>query len=54
MNDYLGSSNQTIHLLTPRYSHDDIQRVPRRELILHQDGTLTSSGIDPLPLAARP
>ena len=43
----LGSANQQIHLLTGRYTLSDLSSVPRRELILHPDGTLTSSGISP-------
>ena len=44
----LGSSNQTIHFLSARYSLPDLQQVPRREFILHSDGQVTVSGIDPL------
>ena len=43
----LGSANQRVHFLSDRYCPEDITRVPRRELILHTDGSVTSSGIDP-------
>jgi len=43
----LGSANQTIHLVSDRYSLRDLQQVPRREFILHGDGQVTSTGIDP-------
>ena len=44
----LGSANQSIHFLTPRYAPRDFQRTPLREVIIHRDGTVTLSGIDPL------
>ena len=43
----LGSANQQVHLLTPRYTLADLGDVPAAELILHPDGTLTASGINP-------
>lgn len=43
----LGSSNQRVHLLTERYGPADIASVPLRELILHSDGSVSASGIDP-------
>jgi anaerobic ribonucleoside-triphosphate reductase activating protein len=43
----LGSSNQKIHLLTPRYSQADFTAISPHEIILHPDGTMTISGIDP-------
>lgn len=43
----LGSSNQTVHFLTERYGPADVARVPPRELILHADGSITVSGVDP-------
>src|SRR3989304_3674204 len=43
----LGSSNQHIHLLSERYSTKDFDIVPRRELVLHRDGSITISGIAP-------
>ena len=50
----LGSANQRIYLLTPRYTRHDCDSIPTSELILHADGTLTVSGVQPrIPLAAR-
>jgi anaerobic ribonucleoside-triphosphate reductase activating protein len=43
----LGSTNQQIHLLTKRYTQAELNQVPVRELILHGDGSMTSSGIAP-------
>lgn len=43
----LGSANQRIHLLTDRYTLSQLSTIPRRELILHADGTMTISGISP-------
>jgi len=43
----LGSANQTLHFLTGRYTPEDLASVPPREVILHPDGSVTSSGIDP-------
>lgn len=44
----LGSANQEIHLLTKRHSLGEISGVPKREVILHADGSLTSTGISPI------
>ena len=43
----LGSTNQQIHLLTDRYKLSELDVVPRRELIIHPDGTVTATGILP-------
>ncbi|MCH2372855.1 MAG: radical SAM protein [Planctomycetes bacterium] len=43
----LGSENQQLHLLTDRYRAEDFERVPGREVILHADGSVTISGVDP-------
>lgn len=43
-----GSSNKTIHLLSPRYSLADIGLVPPAEVIISPDGNLRFSGIEPL------
>ena len=43
----LGSANQTVHFLTARYGPHDLRAVPSREWILHADGSVTSSGINP-------
>lgn len=44
----LGSANQRIHLLTGRYKASDFAHLPSCEVILHADGTITLSGVDPL------
>ena len=44
----LGSSNQRIHLLTPRHQLSDFATVPGTEVILHTDGSITFTGIAPL------
>jgi len=44
----LGSSNKKIHLLSDRYSGEDIASVPEAELILTPEGEILISGIDPL------
>ncbi len=43
----LGSANQQAHLLTPRYSMEDLAEVQPGEVILHADGTVSVSGIAP-------
>ena len=43
----LGSANQRLHLLTARYDWRDFDTVPAREVILHADGTVVLSGVDP-------
>jgi anaerobic ribonucleoside-triphosphate reductase activating protein len=43
----VGSTNQRIHLLTRRYTLRDFDAVPRCEVILHADGTISASGIQP-------
>jgi len=42
-----GSANQTIHLLTSRYTLADIQSTPDAEVILNPDGSASTSGISP-------
>ena len=44
----LGSSNQRIHLLTPRHTLAEFGTIPRTEIILHADGSYTFTGIVPL------
>jgi len=44
----LGSANQTLHLLTNRYSLADLHAVPPAEVIITANGTMLMSGIDPL------
>lgn len=41
----LGSSNQTVHLLTDRHTMHEFQQTPNMEVIIHADGTITMSGI---------
>jgi anaerobic ribonucleoside-triphosphate reductase activating protein len=49
VNDGLRSSaNQTVHLLSDRYTMDDLQAVPDSEVIITADGQVLVSGIDPL------
>lgn len=44
----LGSSNQTVHLLTERYTMDDLYEVPVSEAIISGNGEVTISGIEPV------
>ena len=44
----VGSSNKTLHFLTPRYSPADLANIPEAEIILSPDGEIILSGIDPL------
>jgi anaerobic ribonucleoside-triphosphate reductase activating protein len=44
----VGSTNQTIHLLTSRYSLADLQSAPEAELLITPQGQVVFSGIDPL------
>ena len=44
----LGSSNQTVHLLTDTYRTRDLDEVPCSEVMIDPDGLLTISGIDPI------
>lgn len=46
--DLTGSANKTLHFLTDRYTRADLDAVPPAEVLLHPDGTLTVTGIDPL------
>lgn len=43
-----GSSNQRVHLLSRRYADSDFEAVPAAEAVLHEDGTVTLSGIRPI------
>jgi anaerobic ribonucleoside-triphosphate reductase activating protein len=49
----LGSANQKIHLRTDRYHWTDFAETPRCEAILHRDGSVTLSGINPLRSTVR-
>ena len=42
-----GSSNKTIHLFSDRYTLNDLDTVPDAEVIIHPDGQLVISGINP-------
>ncbi len=46
----LGSSNQTIHLLSDRYSLADIQHTPETEVSIKPDGSVVFSGVSPVSL----
>jgi len=46
----LGSANQRIHLLTGRYRASDFAGIPVGEAIIHRDGSITLTGIQPLRL----
>ncbi len=43
----LGSANQCLHLLTPRYRSTDFAVLPLSEVILHRDGSVTVTGFRP-------
>jgi anaerobic ribonucleoside-triphosphate reductase activating protein len=43
-----GSANKTVHLLSDRYTLDDLQTVLPAEVIITADGEVMLSGIDPL------
>jgi anaerobic ribonucleoside-triphosphate reductase activating protein len=45
--DLRGSENQTVHLLSNRYTLEDLQSVAQAELIISPDGSILKSGIDP-------
>ena len=46
--DLRGSSNKTVHFLTPRYAPADLERVPSAEVIITAAGEVVMSGIDPV------
>lgn len=43
----IGSSNQKLHLLTSRYRTADFAHIPKSEIILRVDGSVTLTGIEP-------
>ena len=49
----LGSTNQTVHLLTARYTLEEIERVPLAEVWIDATGNVSLSGIAP-PLHGSP
>jgi anaerobic ribonucleoside-triphosphate reductase activating protein len=46
--DLRGSANKTVHLLSNRYTMDDLQAVPPAEVIITARGEVLVSGIDPV------
>jgi anaerobic ribonucleoside-triphosphate reductase activating protein len=44
----LGSSNKSVHFLTPHYTQADLDRVPEAEIIIQPNGEVRFSGIEPL------
>jgi anaerobic ribonucleoside-triphosphate reductase activating protein len=46
--DLRGSANKSVHLLSDRYTLDDLRQVPPAEVIITPDGQVVMSGIDPL------
>ncbi len=45
-----GSRNKQYWFLTDRYSEADFDRVPEAEFVIHLDGTVTATGVDPILL----
>lgn len=43
-----GSANKTTHILTSRYSKEDLQQVPSTEVIISGTGEIVSTGVDPI------
>lgn len=43
-----GSSNKTVHFLSPRYSQTDLDQVPPAEIVIDANGEMRFSGIEPL------
>ena len=46
----LGSANKTVHLLSSRYTMEDLANTPEAEAIITQQGEILLSGINPLSL----
>jgi anaerobic ribonucleoside-triphosphate reductase activating protein len=46
-----GSDNQTVHFFSDRYGPDDLAAVPEAEIIVTPEGSIVTSGIDPLRAA---
>ncbi|MFW6694009.1 4Fe-4S single cluster domain-containing protein [Streptomyces sp. MAR4 CNX-425] len=42
-----GSSDKSVQLFSDRYTHADLDAVPEAEAIVHPDGRVTLTGIDP-------
>ena len=49
----IGSSNQRLHFLTTRHTPAEFSRIPRTEVIVHSDGSITLTGISPITIGAR-
>ncbi|MGI5195814.1 4Fe-4S single cluster domain-containing protein [Streptomyces sp. CA-288835] len=49
-----GSANKTVHLFGDRYTLHDLEAVPDAEVVIHPDGRLTLTGIDPFAPAPVP
>jgi anaerobic ribonucleoside-triphosphate reductase activating protein len=47
-NGLRSSANQTVHLLTGRYTPDDLRAVPPAEIIITAQGDIVTSGVDPV------
>jgi anaerobic ribonucleoside-triphosphate reductase activating protein len=47
-NGLRSSANQTVHLLTDRYTLDDLRAVPPAEIIITAQGDVVASGVDPV------
>jgi anaerobic ribonucleoside-triphosphate reductase activating protein len=43
-----GSANKTVHLFTDRHTRADLDAVPDSEVIVHPDGRVVITGIDPV------
>ena len=39
---------KSMHFLTPRYTQADLDQVPEAEILIHPDGEIRFSGIEPL------
>ena len=46
--DLRGSANKTVHLLTNRYTMDDLHSTPTAEVIITAEGDVVVSGIEPV------
>ena len=46
----LGSANQTVHLLTTRYTTDNIVVAPASEMIITEEGEIIVSGVNPVQI----
>jgi anaerobic ribonucleoside-triphosphate reductase activating protein len=43
-----GSANKTVHLFTDRHTRADLEALPDAEVIIHPDGRVVLTGIDPV------